>query len=57
MGKIFVISARIDPEIKNGGERVFRELGLPSSQRITLFYKHVEFQQGLRSIVRIPNDL
>jgi len=42
MGKISAISARIDPEMKNGGERVFRELGLTSSQKITLFYKPVE---------------
>jgi DNA-damage-inducible protein J len=44
MGKISAISARIDPEIINGGERVFRELGLPSSQGITLFYKQIELQ-------------
>ena len=57
MGKISTISARIDPEIKNGAERVFRELGFTSSQAITLFYKQVEFQLGLRFIVRIPNGL
>jgi DNA-damage-inducible protein J len=44
MGKTSAISARIDPEFKNGAERVFRELGLTSSQAITLFYKQLEFQ-------------
>ena len=57
MAKTTTISARIDPDIKKQAERVFRELGLTSSQAITLFYKHVELQQGLPFIVKIPNAL
>ena len=44
MAKTSTISARIDPDIKKGAEQVFRELGLTSSQAITLFYKQVELQ-------------
>ncbi len=57
MAKTSTISARIDPNIKKRAEQVFRELGLSSSQAITLFYKQVELQQGLPFIVKIPNDL
>lgn len=57
MAKTTTISARIDPNIKKQAEQVFRELGLTSSQAITLFYKQVELQQGLPFIVKIPNDL
>ena len=57
MVKTSTISARIDPELKNRVERVFRELGLTSSQAITLFYKQVELQQGLPFMVKIPNDV
>ena len=57
MAKTSTISARIDPKIKNRAERVFRELGLSSSQAITLFYKQVSLQQGLPFLVKIPNDL
>ena len=57
MGKTSTISARIDPELKNEAERVFKELGITSSQAITLFYKQVELQRGLPFIVRIPNNL
>lgn len=57
MAKTATISARIDSELKNRAERVFRELGLTSSQAITLFYKQVELQQGLPFTVKIPNDL
>ena len=55
--KTSTISARIDPDLKQKVERVFRELGLTSSQAITLFYKQVELQQGLPFIVKIPNDI
>ena len=54
--KTSTISARIDPDLKDKVERVFKELGLTSSQAITLFYKQVELQQGLPFVVRIPND-
>jgi DNA-damage-inducible protein J len=55
--KTSTISARIDPALKKKAERVFKELGLTSSQAITLFYKQVELQQGLPFIVKIPNDV
>ena len=57
MAKTTTISARIDPNTKKQAERVFKELGLSSSQAITLFYKQVELQQGLPFIVKIPNAL
>ena len=57
MAKTTTISARIDPNTKKQAERVFRELGISSSQAITLFYKQVELQQGLPFIVKIPNTL
>ena len=55
--KTSTISARIDPSLKQKAEGVFRELGLTSSQAITLFYKQVELQQGLPFAVKIPNNL
>ncbi len=57
MSKDAVISARIDPDIKHNAEQVFKELGLTSSQAITLFYKQVELQHGLPFEVRIPNKV
>jgi DNA-damage-inducible protein J len=57
MAKTTTISARIDPDTKKQAEQVFRELGLTSSQAITLFYKQVELQQGLPFIVKIPNAI
>jgi DNA-damage-inducible protein J len=49
------ISARIDPDIKENAEHIFKELGLTTSQAITLFYKQVDIQDGLPFEVKIPN--
>jgi DNA-damage-inducible protein J len=57
MPKTVVISARIDPELKQGAEEVFKELGLTTTQAITLFYKQVELERGLPFAVRVPNDV
>ena len=56
MPKTAVISARIDPKLKHEAEEVFRELGLTTTQAITLFYKQVELERGLPFAVRVPND-
>ena len=53
--KTAIISARIDPDLKHDVEQIFRELGLNTSQAITLFYKQVDMQRGLPFIVRVPN--
>ena len=55
--KTATISARIDPNLKKKADEIFRQLGLTSSQAITLFYKQVELQQGLPFVVKIPNEL
>jgi DNA-damage-inducible protein J len=57
MPKTTVISARIDPELKQGAEKVFKELGLTTAQAITLFYKQVELVRGLLFVVRVPNKV
>ena len=55
MPKTAAISARIDPELKQNAEEIFTELGLTASQAITLFYKQVQFQNGLPFQVNLPN--
>ena len=56
MAKTSTISARIDPELKNKVDQVFKDLGLTAAQAITLFYKQVELQHGLPFNVKIPNE-
>jgi len=56
MVKEAVVSARVDPELKTNVEQVFKALGLSTTQAITLFFKQVEFWNGLPFEVKIPNQ-
>lgn len=55
MTKTAVITARVDPDLKQRTELVLKELGLTPTQAITLFYKQVNLHQGLPFPVSIPN--
>ncbi len=54
MSKSAMVRARLEPELKQHAEEVFRHLGLSVTQAITLFYKQVEIRQGLPFNVAIP---
>ncbi len=51
-----MVQARVEPDLKNNAESIFRELGLNSAQAITMFYKQVELTGGLPFNVVVPND-
>lgn len=55
MGKTSTIRARIEPDLKGKAEDIFKELGLTTTQAITLFYKQVELKNGLPFDIAIPN--
>ena len=56
MPKNATISTRIDSELKQNAEAVFHELGLNTTQAITLFFKQVELQRSLPFLIKLPND-
>ena len=56
MAKTATVRARVEPGLKSKAERVFRRLGLSSTQAITLFYKQVELRGGLPFDVVIANE-
>lgn len=55
--KTATIRARTEPDLKNAAERVFRKLGISSSEAINLFYAQVRLRKGLPFAVEIPNAL
>ena len=55
MNKTAVITARIEPDLKASVEQIFAQLGLTTTQAITLFLRQVELQQGLPFTLKIPN--
>ena len=56
MSKTSMVRARIEPDLKDKAEQVFRKLGLTTTQAITLFYKQVELRNGLPFEVAMPNE-
>jgi DNA-damage-inducible protein J len=54
MLKTATISARVKPELKASAEQIFNELGLTSTEAITLFLKQVELHRGLPFSIRLP---
>ena len=53
MSKTAVITARIEPGLKESVEHVFARLGLTTTQAITLFLRQVELQQGLPFTLKV----
>jgi len=56
MNKSSTIRARIEPGLKDNAEQIFQQLGLTTTQAITLFYRQVELRNGLPFDVAIPNE-
>ena len=54
MTKSAMIRARIDPALKDEVESIFQELGLSTTQALTLFYQQIRLHQGLPFAVRVP---
>jgi DNA-damage-inducible protein J len=56
MSKEATVRARIDPELKAEVEHLFKELGLSTTEAITLFYHQVKLRHGLPFDLVIPNE-
>lgn len=56
MSKDAMIRARIESDLKAEVEQIFQELGLTTTEAITLFYNQVRLFHGLPFKVRIPNE-
>jgi len=57
MGKTATLSVRMEPSLKRDAEKIMKNLGLPASQAVTLFYRQLVLQKGLPFEVRLPNEL
>lgn len=54
MGKTTTVRARVQPELKEHAEAIFKRLGINSTQANTIFYKQVELRGGLPFDFVIP---
>jgi DNA-damage-inducible protein J len=53
--KTTTIHARIQPDLKTQVEAVLNQLGISTSEAITLYFKQIHLQQGLPFEVKLPN--
>jgi len=56
MSKTAIIRARIEPELKERAESIFRRLGVSTTQAIAMFYKQVTLRKGIPFDIAIPNE-
>ena len=55
MAKTAIIHARTESVLKKDVERVFKTLGLSTTEAVNLFFRQVKLRQGLPFAVEIPN--
>ena len=46
--------ARIEPDLKEQAEGILSELGIPTSNAITMFYKQIVLQRGIPFEMKLP---
>lgn len=49
------INARVQPKLKKDAEKIFDQIGISTSDAVTVFLKQVVLQRGLPFPVRVPN--
>lgn len=57
MNKTATVRARLEPGLKEKAEEILHNLGLSTTQAITLFYRQVELNNGLPFNLVIPSAL
>ena len=56
MPKTAIIQARVEPELKEQGEAVLKQIGISTSELITMTFRQLVMQRGLPFEARIPNE-
>jgi len=56
MSKSAIIHARTETGLKREVERIFKALGLTTTEAVNLFFRQVKLRKGLPFAVEIPNE-
>lgn len=57
MSRTATIQARIDPDIKNEAQKIFKTLNISMSEAISIYLTQVALHKGIPFEVKIPNEL
>jgi len=55
MSKTAIIHARTETALKTDVEKIFKTLGMTTTQAVNIFFKQVKLRRGLPFQVEIPN--
>ncbi len=55
MNRTATVRARVEPRLKAEVDRLLDNLGLTTTEAITIFYKQIRLRRGLPFPVEIPN--
>jgi len=50
------VRARVDTQLKEDVEKILSEIGISTSQAITMFMKGIKRERGIPFELKIPND-
>ena len=53
--KTAIINARIKPELKGDVEQILAQLGITTTQAITMFFEQIKMNRGIPFQLKIPN--
>lgn len=56
MTKSAMIRARVDPQLKDEVEGILQELGVSTTQALTLFYQQIRLRKGIPFDIRLPEN-
>ena len=54
--KTAIINARVKPQLKNEVESILSQLGITTTQAITMYFLQIKMTKGIPFSLKIPND-
>jgi DNA-damage-inducible protein J len=54
--KTAIINARVKPDLKNDVEQILSQLGITTTQAITMYFEQIKMTKGIPFQLKIPND-
>ena len=57
INKTDFIRARIQPDLKKEAEKIFKEVGVTTTQVITMLYKQIVREHGIPLSLNVPNQV
>jgi len=54
--KTAIINVRVKPELKQEVEQIFSQLGITTTQAITMFFEQIRLTRGIPFELKIPNE-